>query len=68
MLMAKLCKSELQIHNVRSINQEILDIDDFVSINDEILKQEKAYQRLINEKLKSALEWHIRDSKSFSIG
>lgn len=33
-----------------------------------ILKQEKDYQKLIGEKLKSAETWHMRELKSLSVG
>ena len=38
------------------------------STNIEILREEKDYQKQMNEKLNSASDWYKRDTKSFSFG
>lgn len=49
-----------------TVESNDLDIPNSPIINDS--KDEKDYQKLINEKLKSAADWDFRDSRFFSIG
>lgn len=65
--MVELSTSKLQMTHNKISKLDVLEFDTVVITKDEILKQEKEYQRLISEKLKSAVDWHLRDSKSFSL-
>lgn len=65
--MAELNKIKLQLNFDEGYTQQAINSNNFISSDSAILKQEKDYQRLIGEKLKSAEDWHVRELKFASI-
>ncbi|OIQ92422.1 hypothetical protein GALL_256430 [mine drainage metagenome] len=66
--MAELQKIKLRLNFDEIYTQQAISANILISTDSDILKQEKDYQRLIGEKLKSAADWHMRELKSLSIG
>lgn len=66
--MAEQQKIKVRFNFNESYAQQVISADILISSDSDILKQEKDYQRLIGEKLKSASDLHMLELKSLSIG